>query len=255
MMNLATSYFMQGTLGPLVVAMGLDPLRLPYEIMLELDQDQSRPFHVTTGLVYFCRLTIQSVLHMGACRNVGFVVMLAFSGIKLLKRHLDLLNSKGSLLSFKKFGRLYNHYYLTVAVRETLILAPIILGTLAFGIVVEILTVFATIRMTNVAKDSSLMIYVVFPFAAVLTAHLFHVAIPDVVAILETSQSLLNGWKRKMEVVPDKKYVRRKLRGMRLAKLSAGIASYTFFSFDNSTKAAVFWVVMDYVVTALLSIP
>jgi hypothetical protein len=36
MMNLATSYFMQGTLGPLVVAMGLDPLRLPYEIMLGL---------------------------------------------------------------------------------------------------------------------------------------------------------------------------------------------------------------------------
>jgi hypothetical protein len=65
----------------------------------------------------------------------------------------------------------------------------------------------------------------------------------------------LNGWKKKLEVVADKKYVSRKLRGMRLAKLSAGIASYIFFSFDNSTKAAVFWVVMDYVITALLSIP
>ncbi|OXA45241.1 putative SMEK 3 [Folsomia candida] len=110
---------------------------------------------------------------------------------------------------------------------------------------------FVTMKMYGITPIS---IYLLFPVCAVFMGMIADIMTTMIVKISESSCTLVWKMERYLSPCGDRAFVRRKLRVVRNVKVNAGIGPYVFFGVNAGTKLAYYYTVVNFTITALLSI-
>lgn len=100
-------------------------------------------------------------------------------------------------------------------------------------------------------------LFAFYPMGAVLVSVVIAVVLPIVIEVYESSKPLGEKWELqlassvKMEEV---KWIRKRIRSIRPLKVFAGLFGTNFFFLEMATKGSYYASIVDYTISALLSI-
>lgn len=122
------------------------------------------------------------------------------------------------------------------------------------GLVAGVWVNFVTIKMYRV---TSMPIYLFFPVCSLLMAVMANLMISITVNIYNRSGKVLIRLKRciSRNSRTDSAYIRRKVRAIKAIQVYAGTSQYIFFGVKALTKLQFYYTVINFTITALLSIP
>lgn len=119
------------------------------------------------------------------------------------------------------------------------------------GLVLSVTFNFLTVKMRSVLP---LPYYLVCPMAAGIIPVAIQILVPVAIRIFEDSAKLMQTWRFALKRTWDRKYLRRRLRACKAAKIYAGVFKFNFFHLSRSTKGTFWYAIVDYTITALISV-
>lgn len=126
--------------------------------------------------------------------------------------------------------------------------------TLSAGFVICVGFNFVTIKLYRIIP---MPLFAFYPMGAVLVSVVIAVVLPIVIEVYESSKPLGEKWELqlassvKMEEV---KWIRKRIRSIRPLKVFAGLFGTNFFFLEMATKGSYYASIVDYTISALLSI-
>jgi len=243
---------------PFVMILGLDPL---YFIFRDLHSDSfdKSPFLVVPQ--FLIRMVVQTYLAFGACRTLAFAMILAALGAKIVLscvagiRNYSETHTRFILIgTFKKALNLYAGYYVLIESLGISLINSMALGILLGGLVGEILTVFALVRMSYLFV-LAFPVYIIGFIAAVGMPIVAHVQLPEAVNVYVNTLETLRIWKLATAMVLQTRYYHRVLQALRPCSIYAGFAHTKLFPLRKSTTTTYYSTVIYYVITVLISVP
>lgn len=101
--------------------------------------------------------------------------------------------------------------------------------------------------------DASI-VYLYYPVIAVMMTAMVEMTLPLLVDVYEDSREIHAKWRGMLGISGDMKYFKRKLRSISVIAVYGGINSYNFYKCKKSTKLTYISAVLNYTITATLSI-
>ncbi|OXA37884.1 hypothetical protein Fcan01_27329 [Folsomia candida] len=198
----------------------------------------ARPF-VVLPFLQICRLF--SILFSGL--TVGCHLIL--SNISWMER----TSRVGPLLA----RVLRNHAILQIILQsiENAVSALIAIIMLA-GFLLSILFNFTTIKMYHVIP---MPLYLFFPAVGILIPMIIQVMLPMLIEVYEGEVLLHRRWRCALWLRHGNiKYLKRRLTGVKVLRMYAGIKCHLFYFVKKSTKATYYYAIWSYTISAMLSI-
>ncbi|OXA37129.1 hypothetical protein Fcan01_28096 [Folsomia candida] len=96
--------------------------------------------------------------------------------------------------------------------------------------------------------------FIYFPMSSLIIPTIVRIVVPMMIAIHDDSTNLIRKWGRILATTRDKRYVGRLIRARRSLRIYAGFAQHNYFNCVRSTLPTYFEAVLDYTITALMSI-
>jgi hypothetical protein len=122
--------------------------------------------------------------------------------------------------------------------------------------IVDVVCNFGTLKLYNIIP---MPFYLFFPSVSILISVLCPIMMPMVVNIYENVNTLNVKWRQncihKDCSVFEMKYLKRKIKSIKVIRVCGGILEYTLYEMNNSTKARFLFEMINYTINAILSIP
>lgn len=129
--------------------------------------------------------------------------------------------------------------------------APCVATILFYSFILTILNNFISLKMYHVIP---LPPFAYFPMSAVLIPTMVRIVVPMMISIHTDSTNLIDQWGHILVKTCDKKYIARLIKAQRRLQIYAGFAQHNCFSCVRSTLPTYFEAVLNYTITALMSI-
>jgi hypothetical protein len=210
------------------------------------------------------RLGIVTILLYTMARSLSFVMLWAIVVLKMLLHCIEMSRKKVSVIwtsqnifkSFQKNLNLYQSLNLIVFGYVGVFSCPLAVAILSSGLGLEIIAVFAIIRL-QVLIQVSWPIYVALVIFAIVIPLLADAELPEAIRIFDNTEKILRKWKLKMTVGVrgNKRYYFKTIAALRPCSMYAGLGDVVFFPLRKSTKITYYALMIYYIVEALISVP
>lgn len=224
----------------------IDPL---YGIVVEFT-----PFRINSIFVTIIRLTLLFLSATEVVRMICISIVIFIVCIKVLTDLFKTLLLIHNNLEQQKVIELWKHTEIVIKILKpaTDIMIAIVLG---ICFVISVLTNFCTIKLGSVVP---MYIYVLFPHIAIVVMGVFTLAISQTSKLYNYSSELL--WQLKISSrgrwdIKGRKCHSKLLKSFQPLAVCAGINGYQLFVSKQSLMLTYCYAVVDYTITALLSIP
>jgi hypothetical protein len=207
------------------------------------------------------RFVLQSVVMYAMARSVAFVLAALLLGLKIIRRCVKLFQEnvlkvwKCSFASFQKQINVYQCLNIIVFGYLDIFSNPFAFANMAFGLAVEVASVFIIIRI-RVLFQISPPTYFAIIILAVMIPLLADTELPDAIRVAEDTKMMLRNWNlRFAHINIGRKYYIKKLRSLRPCRIYAGLGNVHFYPLVKSTKVTYYSLIIYYVIDALISVP
>ncbi|OXA45028.1 hypothetical protein Fcan01_20330 [Folsomia candida] len=130
-------------------------------------------------------------------------------------------------------------------------MTPLVSTTMMIGLIACIVLNFATLKMYGIIPVA------LFPYFPSLLGVFYvvkSILLNMVIDVYEDGRVLYNKWVWVSARSWDKPYLTRKLRGIQIPRIYGGLMGFNFYECTADTKIAYYDVILNYTITALLSI-
>jgi hypothetical protein len=120
----------------------------------------------------------------------------------------------------------------------------------------EVICNFVTLKLYHVIP---MPFYLYFPSVSILVPICVQIMLPVMTRIFMEGSKLVRKWEQNIHKGSssrsEMKYLKRKLKSVRVIQMTGGILRFNLYEMNNSTKASFLYVTIEYTINALLSIP
>ncbi|OXA40907.1 hypothetical protein Fcan01_24354 [Folsomia candida] len=162
--------------------------------------------------------------------------------------------ARGTVRSSELSRNLHGYVQIQVLLSQLPLAAfeTIVASLMLLGLLVCVTFNYVTIKMRHIIP---ITFYVYFPSVSVLTPIVIRIMLPKTVAIFEGGRVIRDTvWTTLLGLSSEKKYFKRKMKGIGEIAFYASFFQYRLYRLQNSTKATFYAVIIDRTITALLSI-
>jgi hypothetical protein len=210
------------------------------------------------------RLVFVTLLVQATLRSVSFVMLWVLLVLKMMHSCIEISGKKISVTrnSTSTFRNFQNNLYLQQSLNQVVFgylrvfSSPFAVAIMSAGLGVEIIVVFAVIRL-RILIEVAWPIYVGLIIGAIVIPLLADAELPEATRIYDKTEAILRTWKLKMtlEARGDKRYYFKKIASLRPCSMYAGLGDVVFFPLRKCTKSTYYALMIYYIVNTLISIP
>jgi len=231
----------------------VDPL---YHVQLYfIDTPNSSP----VGLILLClRGFCAAAGFLGGVRVFLTIFLNFILGLKIIIYCISILLESATLVdntaTLKRHHSLYCRLQLIISILHGLV-SPAAIGIMSLGLLVSITFNFASLRMYGIIPMPMFLFY---PVVAAIVPLLAHTLLPEGTMAYETTKAITQTWSytvRHSNSPKHTKYILKKIKSIRPAGFYAGIGGFNLYLLKNSTKSTYYWIMVEYTLDCLLSIP
>lgn len=118
------------------------------------------------------------------------------------------------------------------------------------GLVLSICFNFVTIKMYHVIP---MPLYLFFPAVGITIPIIIQIMLPMLIDVYEEGVVLDWRWRCTLLATKDRKHLKKKLKGIKILRLYAGLNDHLFFFTKMSTKSMYYYTILSYTISSLLS--
>jgi hypothetical protein len=212
-------------------------VRIPITLIFAIQVCRTLPFLVVSGTVA-CYLTLSCISHLERITRES----MAFCKYFQFKDKISQIFSKYDELAIVlNIGQYY--------ISSTCITA------MSGVFIIDVVCNFVTLKLYHVIP---MPFYLYFPSVSVVLPILIMTLVPIIVNTYENGNDLRIKWGQNCihhGSISEMKYLKRRLKGIRVVRVYGGILGYNLYVMNNSLKAAFLFEIINYTINALLSIP
>lgn len=124
--------------------------------------------------------------------------------------------------------------------------------TLGMIAVVFVVFNFVSLKMYQIIP---MPLYMFFPSVSVVIPGMICMILPVVVDVYESDAEVVAQWKYSCRRSSDIKLLSRQVRATKVLRINGGMLGFTLCQFTKGVKASYFFEVVNYTITAIMSVP
>jgi hypothetical protein len=235
----------------------------PISLLLKLLALNPTPGSFSSSFLLIFRLVLITLILYAALRSITFMMILAILVLKILLHCIELSKQKISKIwsssqsysNFQKHVNMYQKLHLVLFAYVGVFSSPFAFVIMSYGLVFEIASVFAVIRLKGLIHVSWPTYGCTIILAIVIL--LADAELPEAIRIFDYTEAILRKWKLKMtlEVRGNRRYYFKKINSFRPCSIHAGLGDVLFFPLRRSTKTTYYGLMVYYVVNTLIAVP
>lgn len=201
------------------------------------------------------RLT-QIVACIQVCRGYCFIIILATVLGHLFLQCIDTVDKTCENILQRDLAKVdrYLNGYNAMRIVNTMVRSETGGGTcfgMLIGILVCVFLNYGSIKLPSVLPTLPLICCLMLSVPAPACLRLM---LPMLVAAYEDGKSIMEKWKYLVAETDNRKYLVRRLKGIRLIYIEGILFDFRIYRCDKSIKATYYYAILDYTITALMAI-